>query len=135
MHLGQMAVRCPGARMLGLVAKRGWGFIINQRGYVTAVDDPSAETLGCIWELTEDHWVELDRYEGVSAGFYRRVDCEVTLLDSEKFIEAIAYRAADETPGVPTAVYADVVFGGAREIGLPANYLSAIEAWRDGPPN
>ena len=33
MHLGQMAVRCPGSRMLGLVAKPGWRFMINQRGY------------------------------------------------------------------------------------------------------
>ena len=135
MNIGQMAVRCPGARILGLVAKRGWRFIINQRGYVTAVDDSSAETLGCVWKLTDEHWTELDRYEGVSAGFYRRVDCRVTLLDSEEALDAVGYRAANEIPGVPTTAYADVVIEGARQIGLPENYLDTIEAWRSGPPS
>ena len=121
--------------MLGLVAKPGWRFMINQRGYVTATDDPSSETLGCIWELTDKHWAELDRYEGVSAGFYRRVDCEVVRLDTEESLGAVAYRATNESPGVPTVGYADVVFDGARQIGLPADYIAAIEAWRDGSPS
>ena len=59
-------------------------YLINQRGYVTSVDDPDAETLGCLWELTEEHWAALDRYEGVAGGFYRRVDCEVLSIDSKK---------------------------------------------------
>ena len=134
MNVEQMAVRCPGARMLGLVAKRGWRFIINERGYVTALDDSSAETLGCLWELTDEHREELDRYEGVAAGFYRLVQCEVFRLDNSASIQAVAYRAAHEVPGSPTASYADAVFQGARQIGLPEEYVTAIEAWRNGPP-
>lgn len=121
--------------MLGLVSKRGWRFIINQRGLVTALDEPSGETLGCLWELTDEHWAELDRYEGVSAGFYHRVDCEVVCLDSGNSLSAVAYRAADETPGVPAAAYVDEVIEGARQIGLPQEYIASIEVWRDGPPS
>ncbi len=135
MNLEQMAKRCPGARMLGLARKPGWSFIINQRGYVTALDDPSAETLGCLWELTAEHWTELDRYEGVAADFYHRVDCEVLVPGSEEPVQAVAYRATDETPGVPTSAYADVVIDGARQIGLPDDYLATLETWRNGPPN
>ena len=102
MNLEQMAVRCPGCLMLGLVRKPGWRYLINQRGYVTAQEDPDAETLGCLWELTEQHWAALDRYEGVAGGFYRRVDCEVVPLDSGEPVSAIAYRAANETPGTPS---------------------------------
>ena len=40
MNLEQMAVRCPGARMVDLVRKTGWRYLINQRGYVTSIDDP-----------------------------------------------------------------------------------------------
>ena len=134
MHLEQMAARCPGARLLDLVAKRGWRFIINDRGYVTAVEDASAETLGCLWELTDAHWETLDRYEGVSSGYYHRVNCQVNRLDSGEPLDAVAYRASSETPGVPTVKYADVVFGGARQIGLPEQYVATIEAWRNGPP-
>lgn len=135
MNLEQMASRCPGARMEGLASVRGWRFIINQRGYVTAQDDSAAETLGCLWQLTEEHWAELDRYEGVSAGFYRRVDCQAALLDSGKLVDAIAYRAANEIPGTPSAAYAKIVIEGARQIGLPPEYLASIEPWRKGPPN
>ena len=134
MNLDQMAMRCPGARMLGLFRKPGWRYIINQRGYVTALDDPNAVTLGCLWELTEEHWAALDRYEGVSGGFYRRVDCEVLSLDSEEPVPVIAYRAANETPGAPSETYADVVIEGARQIGLPESYLEFLESWRHGPP-
>ena len=133
MNVEQMAARCPGARMSGLVAKRGWRFIINERGYVTALDDSSAETLGCLWEITDAHREELDRYEGVAAGFYRLVECEVFRLDTLEPVKAVAYRAAHEAPGTPTASYADAVFEGARQIGLPEEYVTAIEAWRNGP--
>ncbi len=133
MHLEQMAKRCPGARLLHLVAKRGWRFVINDRGYVTAVDDSSAQTLGCLWELSEEHWEALDRYEGVSSGFYYRVNCQVVRLDSGDSLDAVAYRASSETPGTPTIEYADTVFDGARQIGLPEEYVAAIEAWRNGP--
>ena len=134
MNLDQMAVRCPGGRMLGLVRKRDWRYLINQRGYVTAQEDPDAETLGCLWELTEEHWAVLDRYEGVAGGFYRRVDCEVLSIDSEEPVQSIAYRAANETPGTPSATYADVVIDGARQIGLPKDYLEFLESWRHGSP-
>ncbi|MFP6855283.1 MAG: gamma-glutamylcyclotransferase family protein [Opitutales bacterium] len=135
MNLDQMAVRCPGSRFLTLVAKRGWRFIINQRGYVTAVDDPSEQTLGCLWELSDEDWSELDRYEGVSAGYYDRVDCEVIRMDSEERVSAIAYRATNEIPGIPNPPYADAVIHGAVQIGLPKEYLGMIEAWRNGPPS
>ena len=134
MNLDQMAVRCPGGRMLGLVRKRDWRYLINQRGYVTAQEDPDAETLGCLWELTEEHWAVLDRYEGVAGGFYRRVDCEVVPLDSGEPVSAIAYRAANETPGTPAENYANIVIDGARQIGLPKDYLEFLETWRHGPP-
>tara|TARA_Y100000588_G_scaffold333601_1_gene372594 strand:- start:218 stop:658 length:441 start_codon:yes stop_codon:yes gene_type:complete len=134
MNLDQMAMRCPGARLLGLVRKPGWRYVVNGRGYVTALDDPDTETLGCLWELSDEHWGALDRYEGVAGGFYQRLDCEVRSLDSEEPVPAIAYRAADETLGVPSATYADVVIEGARQIGLPEPYLAFLESWRHGPP-
>jgi len=134
MHLAQMAIRCPGARTLGLVSKRGWRFMINDRGFVTAIDDPGSEVLGCLWDLTEEHWAELDRYEGVSSGFYARVKCKVVRMDNGVIVETIAYRATCEVPGVPVAEYADTVIDGARDIGLPEEYVSLIESWRNGPP-
>ena len=76
----------------------------------------------------------LDRYEGVSGGFYRRVDCEVLSIDSEELVQSVAYRAANETPGTPSATYANVVIDGAHQIGLPESYLDFLESWRNGPP-
>ena len=76
----------------------------------------------------------MDRYEGVAGGYYHRVDCELTLIDSEEVVEAIAYRASDETAGVPSGTYADAVIQGAREIGLPSAYLDFLESWRNCPP-
>jgi gamma-glutamylcyclotransferase (GGCT)/AIG2-like uncharacterized protein YtfP len=134
MNLEQMAVRCPGAQMVSLVRKTGWRYIINQRGYVTALEDPDALTLGCLWKLSKEHWVALDRYEGVGEGFYRRVDCEVITLKSGELVQCIAYRAANETPGVPTENYVETVICGARQIGLPMDYLQFLESWRHGPP-
>ena len=78
---------------------------------------------------------DTDRYEGVAAGFYHRVDCEVLTHDSEEPVQTVAYRATNETSGVPTSTYADVVIDGARQIGLPDHYLATLETWRNGPPN
>lgn len=108
--------------------------MINDRGFVTAIDDPGAEVLGCLWELTDEHWAELDRYEGVSSGFYTRVKCQVVRMDNGVIVDTIAYRATCEVPGVPGAEYADTVIDGARDVGLPEEYVSLIESWRDGPP-
>ncbi len=107
--------------------------MINDRGFVTAVDDPDAEVLGCLWDLTGEHWAELDRYEGVSSGFYARVKSKVVRMDTGAIVDVVAYRATSEAPGVPAVEYADTVCDGARAVGLPEEYVSLIESWRNGP--
>ena len=134
MNLAQMAKRCPGARLLGLARLRGWRFLINSRGYATAREESGAEIFGGLWELTEEHGRTLDRYEGVAAGYYERVDFLVSVWPEGEDADVFAYLATDDLPGVPSARYHQAVVNGAREIGLAEEYLAELEAWRAGPP-
>ena len=134
MNLDQMAGRGPGATLLGLARWPGWRLLINSRGYVTACEEAGAEILGCLWEVTDAHWVALDRYEGVSSGFYGHVDCLLESIPAEGSVSAVAYLATDSSPGAPSALYLDAVTHGADQIGLPDEYVASIEAWRNGPP-
>jgi hypothetical protein len=73
---------------------------------------------------------KLDRCEGVRDGHYRRRDVDVVTDDGE-VLRAVAYIADDEErlsdELSPTMDYLDMVLQGAREHGLPEDYIRFVE--------
>tara|TARA_B100000674_G_scaffold214335_2_gene175687 strand:- start:1392 stop:1838 length:447 start_codon:yes stop_codon:yes gene_type:complete len=134
MNLGQMADRCPGSVIGPLARLEGWSYFINGRGYAGIEEHRGGFVLGCLWTLDDEHVASLDRYEGVSGNYYSKETLELEELEGARRVSALVYLSVDRRHGVPTSRYQGVVVSGAREIGLPADYLALLESWADGPP-
>lgn len=133
MASSQMAERCPGAVCLGAarlpryrLAFDAWS---NRRGGLVAdvLPDPGSEVWGVLWEVTGEHAEALDRYEGVGRGQYRRATVRVEAAAGGE-VEAFAYVICDPgEDGPTTGAYRDILLEGAREHGLPDEWVQALE--------
>jgi hypothetical protein len=121
---GQMAARCPAARLLGVAALPGRRFLINRQGFATLIAAPSGRAYGLIWALTAADERCLDAYEGVADGEYRK---ETVILAEHG--EALIYIAADATPGTPFPGYLEVILAAARAASLPLAYQAELACW------
>ena len=134
MNQEQMAKRCPGSEFGQLARLAGWRYFINGRGYAGVEEFSSAHALGCLWSLEDEHVASLDRYEGVKGNFYSKESLEVEKPEDGSKVSALVYLSVNLEYGIPTPRYQGVVVSGTREIGLPADYLTMLESWADGPP-
>ena len=106
---------------------------INGRGYAGVEEFSSAHALGCLWSLEDEHVASLDRYEGVKGNFYsRKPSKSKNRRMDRKYPPSFTSRSTWNTEF--HSRYQGVVVSGTREIGLPADYLTMLESWADGPP-
>jgi hypothetical protein len=125
----QMAHRCPGARRLGTATLTGWRFRINRDGFATLVPDIASQAHVLIWDLDATGERNLDIYEEIATGMYRRSTIEVP-----SYGEALIYLAADTAIGRPQPGYLERIVAAAEDAGFPAPYVAELAAWkvRDG---
>ena len=140
MASSQMADRCPGAVCLGAARLPGYRLAFdawsNRRGSLVAdvLPAPDSEAWGVLWQVTEEHAEALDRYEGVARGQYRREDVRVESERGEP-VEAFAYVICNPGEEGPTTdAYRAILLEGAREHGLPPDWVKAIEDVPALPP-
>ena len=84
---------------------------------------------GVLWELEESHLATLDHQEGVHSEIYRRVELEV--VHEGRPAKVLSYRLRDERMLPPeevercrpSKVYKAVIVSGAKENGLPEEYV------------
>ncbi|KAK3850637.1 hypothetical protein Pcinc_042670 [Petrolisthes cinctipes] len=95
----------------------------------TIVEAPGHHVYGIVWEINDDDLDNLDRQEGVSQGIYRVLKVEVE-TDSRETLTARSYQIANpqHDDRRPSAVYLDVIINGARENGLPEDYIKFLES-------
>jgi gamma-glutamylcyclotransferase (GGCT)/AIG2-like uncharacterized protein YtfP len=134
MNQEQMAKRCPGSELGPLARLTGWRYFINGRGYAGVEESPADHALGCLWSLDDEHVAALDRYEGVKGNYYSKETLEVEQLEDGSKVSALVYLSVNREYGIPTSDYQGIVVSGAREIGLPADYLAILESWENGCP-
>lgn len=83
--------------------------------------------MGVVWEIGAADKRVLDRIEGLGAG-YREEEVEVVTADGRS-LAARMYVATDTDPSrKPYRWYKAHVLAGARENGLPSEYVAGIEA-------
>jgi len=98
-----------------------------ERGVANIELAPGARTCGGLYLLTADEFDRLDRTEGVHVDLYRRVAVEVLTASAER-IKAFAYQSSVIVEGrKPSPRYMRLLVEGAREHGLPAEWLSVLE--------
>jgi gamma-glutamylcyclotransferase (GGCT)/AIG2-like uncharacterized protein YtfP len=133
MNFSQMKVRCPEAQFLGRAFLREFQFSIYSDGYATIVPAADSIVWGGFWLINATHLKRLDKYEGVSQNCYYREIRDVHLEGSEEktvMKEAWIYFATDESPGKARSRYLHGLIQGGIDCGLPQDYLSALEEWR-----
>jgi len=135
----QRATFCERRRMQPLEVRWGWlhdhrlCFDLpvgpGERGVANVVPFAGERVCGVLYLLTPEEIDRLDATEGVGMGFYRRIAVAVAAADGER-IEAFAYHSPFSAPGrKPSARYIGLLLEGAREQGLPDEWLRLLESF------
>lgn len=137
MSARQMGSRCPGAVALGPARLDGFrlAFDLPSRywgGWVAdVVPAEGVAVWGVLWRLSPEHWRMLDDYEDVEEGRYRRDTVEVTGPGGSR-VRAQLYRVVrPQGEGRPSERYLRALLEGAREHGLPPDYIARLHALRE----
>lgn len=83
---------------------------------------------GVVYDIDDDAAAQLDIYEDVAGGLYRRADIRVTLDDGQP-CACMTYLPipAPDGPFPPSQRYLDAIIAGARAHGLPASWIAQLE--------
>lgn len=128
LKLARLRERAPSANPRGRAQLRGWRLAFDKPGR-----DGSAKAnlrradggrvCGALYALNRGDWPGLDAAEGG----YERIAVEVS-TDSGALARAQTYLArAPVAQGLPREDYLRLVLEGAREHGLPAGWIEALE--------
>jgi gamma-glutamylcyclotransferase (GGCT)/AIG2-like uncharacterized protein YtfP len=118
----QMKKRCPDAKPLGKAILKGYKFIINNRGVATVIESKDDYVEGGLYEVTNDCLKSLNKYEGVSLGYYYKRKLQVEY--ENETIEAYIYIATCEKESKnPRQDYMKTVLTGAKDFNLSDDYI------------
>ena len=129
MAVSRIRVRAASARSLGAARLPGFRLACDKPGAdgsakANLLPDAASEVWGALYAVDPDDLARLDRHEGG----YDRVMVEVVWRDER--VGAHTYRSSlTARDPVPFAWYKRLVIEGAREHGLPADWIRALEAW------
>jgi len=128
----QMLLRCPHSPQRGTGWLEGWrltfgGEDIGWDGALaTVVESAGARVFVVLYDLSEGDEKELDNWDGVSLGYYRRVKVRVETLDGD--VLAWLYVLNFYEGGLPSARSIGILADSAERAGAPADYVSALRA-------
>jgi hypothetical protein len=128
----QMMLRCPHSPQRGTGWLEGWrltfgGEDIGWDGALaTVVESAGARVFVVLYDLSEGDEKELDSWDGVSLGYYRRVKVRVETLDGD--VLAWLYVLNFYEGGLPSARSVGILADSAERAGAPADYVSALRA-------
>ena len=134
----QMKARCPSAELIGLATLEKYRLCFPRRsprwgGGVAGVEpDRMGKVEGVVYRMSSRDLLELDGYEGVAAGVYRRE--RVVVHTAEGAQEAWTYipDPEDGAPFRPSNSYIGTMIRGALEQGLPGDWIRSLEGYRPG---
>lgn len=126
LHIPQMKRRCPNARIIGKGIIQD--FELEFRGVANIKPSPGLTVPVVVWSISESDELELDRYEGVAHGLYRKEMTEVMLElgakeggNNTKSIQAMVYLMnVDESRPIapPSPFYYEVIREGYMHHGI-----------------
>jgi gamma-glutamylcyclotransferase (GGCT)/AIG2-like uncharacterized protein YtfP len=125
---------CPHGQVLGRARLPGYRLDFTRYstgfrgGVADIVPDAEAEVWGVLSRVEESDLASLDEYEGVPVGYRRE---RLTVIDdSGREHAAVTYVANRTGHFAPSKGYVEIIVKGARERGLPADYVRQLEQIR-----
>ena len=125
----RMRKRAPSAEARGVARLEGYRLTSDKRGRdgtakANLRPEARAQVWGVLWSLAPVHWAPLDAAEGG----YERITVEVVALDGSR-ARAQTYTSTRLTEdAVLATAYKQLLVEGAREHGLPAQWIADLEA-------
>ena len=133
LNLGQMAGRCPTAKVVGKGEIKDHELLFRggRRGAVATVEPKAGASVPVlIWEIGEEDERRLDAYEGYPR-LYGKQDLKIQTEDG---CESIMAYVMNEGPdmGMPSKEYLDTIAQGYLEAGFDMNILlGSVEQCRE----
>jgi gamma-glutamylcyclotransferase (GGCT)/AIG2-like uncharacterized protein YtfP len=132
MDFEQMQLRCPHSPQRGPGWLEGWrltfgGEDIGWYGAMgTVVEDPGSRVFVVLYDVSPGDEKELDNWDGVTLGYYRKVKVRVQTLDGD--VLAWLYVLNFYEGGLPSARAVGILADAAEKAGAPADYIAALRA-------
>jgi hypothetical protein len=125
--------RCASVQTLGVVELRGYELRWHKRSKdgsgkcdIVQTALPGASVFGVLYEIAVSEKAALDEAEGLGFGYD---EAEIEVFRGADRLRAKAYVATTIDPTLkPYFWYRALVIAGAREHGLPANYVAQLQA-------
>lgn len=125
LNLGQMAKRCPTARIVGSGLLRGWRLMFRGRqdSAVATVERAGGSTVPVlVWRLHPLDERALDRYEAYPT-LYRKETLRLT-VNGKRIYAMIYIMNEDGHPyGTPSAYYLNTIYSGYKSAGFDTQIL------------
>jgi gamma-glutamylcyclotransferase (GGCT)/AIG2-like uncharacterized protein YtfP len=133
MGTAAIAAACPGHRFLGAAELRDHRLAFTRRslrtgtGVADVLGAPGASVWGALYALDATQLAAIDEKEGNGWAYERRA---VRVLAAGRELDAFAYAviAPDAEHVRPSREYLQALLEGARERGLPDDYVAALAA-------
>lgn len=128
MNHEKMRSRSPGSQFLGRAKLDSYQFVYNGKSKVRGggvgniVPKKGSVVWGGLYEITQEDLVALDEFEWYP-NYYQRKNF-VVKDDLGKAFEAMAYYREVEKPNPPYESYRAEVLQGAKDCGLPEDYIN-----------
>lgn len=130
LNIGQMRMRCPGARVIGtsLIPNYDLLFKGSRTGaYLTIEEKEGAEVPVGIWEVDERNEAALDRYEGFPQFYYKReISIPVKEIGSGRVRDRMIFvyiMHEDRALGIPTEGYLHICRQGYEDFKFDGRML------------
>ncbi|WP_180899321.1 gamma-glutamylcyclotransferase family protein [Martelella soudanensis] len=128
--------RCPSARPVGPAALEGHALAFSKigregSGKATIVERAASRVFGVVFTLDPRELDLLDAFEGKGKGYDRIDNCALRLLKNDATVSACTYKAPPafcDPALIPFDWYHALVIAGARQHGLPEDYVARLAA-------
>jgi gamma-glutamylcyclotransferase (GGCT)/AIG2-like uncharacterized protein YtfP len=132
MDSAQMAERCPHSPQQGTGWLEGWRLTFGgeelgwEGALATVVEDDAERVFVVLYDVSESDQKALDRWDGVTLGYYRKFTVRVQTLEGD--VAAWLYVLNGYEGGLPSARYIGIVADAAEKAAAPADYVSWLGA-------
>jgi gamma-glutamylcyclotransferase (GGCT)/AIG2-like uncharacterized protein YtfP len=132
MDPAQMARRCPHSPQQGTGWLEGWRLTFGgenlgwEGSLATVVEAQGQQVFVVLYEVSEADEAALDRWDGVTLGYYRKSKVRVSTLEGD--VLAWLYVLNDYEGGLPSARYLGNLADSAELAGAPADYVAELRA-------
>lgn len=125
-----MAERCPHSPQAGIGWLEGWRLTFGgedlgwEGALATVVEDAGSRVFVVLYEVTKGDERALDRWDGATLGYYRKLKVRVTTHEGNAV--AWLYVLNDYEGGLPSARYLGIVADAAEAVGAPEDYVNGL---------